>query len=77
VSDGRIERRPASGHFGSWTICTEIFAPLRVEARDGASRLLGSVDWSRVPAGGRFSVDDLPQYIDTSPRIHRLTAGPQ
>ncbi len=41
VQGGRIDKRPASGHFGSWTICTELFAPLRVEAHDAAGALLG------------------------------------
>ena len=44
VQGDRPEKRPASGHFGSWTICTETFAPLRVEAHDGTGLLLGSVE---------------------------------
>jgi hypothetical protein len=44
IQGARTEGRPASGHFGSWTICTETFAPLRVEAHDGAGRVLGSVE---------------------------------
>jgi hypothetical protein len=30
VQGGGIDKRPSSGHFGAWTICTELFAPLRV-----------------------------------------------
>lgn len=48
VQGGRIDKRPASGHFGSWTICSELFAPLLVEAHDGAGRLLGSIDEPRA-----------------------------
>jgi hypothetical protein len=44
VQGGRIDKRPASGHFGSWTICTESFARLRVEAHDAAGVLLGVAD---------------------------------
>ena len=44
VQAGRIVKRPASGHFGSWTICTELFEPLRVEAHDSAGVLLGVAD---------------------------------
>jgi hypothetical protein len=52
VQGDRIEKRPASGHFGSWTICTETFAPLRVEAYDDAGRLLGSVEPTHLTFGG-------------------------
>ena len=48
VQGGRIDKRPCSGHFGSWTICTELFAPLLVEAHDAAGRLLGSIDEPRA-----------------------------
>jgi len=44
VQGERIDKRPASGHFGSWTICTESFARLRVEAHDAAGELLGVAD---------------------------------
>jgi hypothetical protein len=44
VQGGRIDKRPASGHFGSWMICTESFARLRVEAHDAAGVLLGVAD---------------------------------
>jgi hypothetical protein len=41
VQADRIDKRPASGLFGSWTICTELCEPLRVEAHDAAGVLLG------------------------------------
>ena len=44
VQGGRIDKRAASGHFGLWTICTELFEPLRVEAHDAAGALLGAAD---------------------------------
>ena len=44
VQAGRIDKRPASGHFGSWTICTELFEPLRAEAHDVTGVLLGAAD---------------------------------
>jgi hypothetical protein len=44
VKGGKIDKRPSSGHFGSWTICTKLFAPLRVEAHDAAGVLLGVAD---------------------------------
>jgi hypothetical protein len=44
VQGGTVDKRPSSGHFGSWTICTELYAPLLVEAHDAAGRLLGSID---------------------------------
>jgi hypothetical protein len=44
VQGNSIDKRPASGHFGSWTICTELFAPLRVEAHDVVGALLGIAD---------------------------------
>jgi hypothetical protein len=44
VGANRVDKRPASGHFGSWTICTELYAPLRVEAHDAAGVLLGVPD---------------------------------
>jgi hypothetical protein len=39
-----VDKRPASGHFGSWTVCTESFAPLRVEAHDANGVLQGVAD---------------------------------
>lgn len=44
IQGGRTEKRPASGHFGSWTICTEVFEPFRVEAHDSEGALLGLID---------------------------------
>jgi hypothetical protein len=44
VQGGGIDRRPTSGHFGAWTICTELFAPLRVEVHDAAGVRLGVAD---------------------------------
>jgi hypothetical protein len=44
VQGSRIDKRVSSGHFGSWTICTELFAPLRVEAHDASGALLGVAD---------------------------------
>jgi hypothetical protein len=44
VEGSSIDKRPSSGHFGSWTICTELYAPLRVEAHDAAGAVLGVAD---------------------------------
>jgi len=44
VQADRIDKRPAAGHFAAWTICTELFEPLRVEAHDAAGVLLGVAD---------------------------------
>lgn len=52
VQGGRIDKRPSSGHFGSWTICTELFAPLLVGAHDATGRLLGSIDEPRATFEG-------------------------
>jgi hypothetical protein len=51
VQDRNTERRPASGHFGGWTICTEVPTPLRVEAHDADGTLLGFIEESRFGLG--------------------------
>jgi hypothetical protein len=51
VQDGMTEKRPASGHFGGWTICTEVPTPLRVEAHDAEGKLLGVIEESRWGLG--------------------------
>jgi len=44
VQGDRTLRRPANGHFGAWTICTEVFEPYRIEARDSAGNLIAFLD---------------------------------
>jgi len=51
VQDERTEKRPASGHFGAWTICTEVPTPLRVEAHDADGLLLGFIEEPRFRRG--------------------------
>jgi hypothetical protein len=40
IQGGGIDKRPSSGHFGAWTICTELFASLRVKGHDATGVLL-------------------------------------
>lgn len=44
VQGSFTRRRPADGHFGVWTICTEKFEPFRVEAHDSAGALIGFIE---------------------------------
>jgi hypothetical protein len=53
---------PAIGHFGAWIICSETFAPFRIEAHDSSGNLIGFLD---EPAGGRLFPEPPPLDVVT------------
>lgn len=44
IQEGTTQRRDADGHFGFWTICTDRYAPYRIEAHEASGRLVGYID---------------------------------
>lgn len=60
IQGDAIERRKADGHFGTWIVCSEIFAPFRIEAHDRSGNLIGFLD---EPAGGRLFPEPPPLEV--------------
>jgi hypothetical protein len=43
TQEGNEDRRELRSHFGAWVVCTEKWAPYRIDAQDRAGAVIGSI----------------------------------